>query len=64
MTRKEDCEHKNPVAADIMRQLGPAVIPPARVLLDRDRRINAPETIATSLCGDPKTPRWNSNAAR
>lgn len=35
---------------------------PAEVLFDRDRRMNLPDTPNTCILGDPKTPRWNSNA--
>ena len=37
---------------------------PQRVLEDRERRQNAPDTLNSRLLGDPATPRWMSNADR
>ncbi len=35
---------------------------PERVLIDRERRMNAELTTHHVLLGDPVVPRWNSNA--
>lgn len=52
---------KNKATSELMKN-GPRVEVPERVLVDRDRRLQAPRTISMALFGDPVVPRWNSNA--
>lgn len=58
-----ETDRKNPVAREIARSLGGSHRPPVEVLLDRDKRVNAPRTLSMKYFGDPVTIRWNSNAA-
>jgi hypothetical protein len=51
------------VAQDMSRSSG-SMVPPAEVLFDRDRRMNAARSLTAERFGDPSTPRWNSNAHR
>lgn len=55
-----EADRKSPVTQFYTRSLGGAHRPPAEVLLDRDKRVNAPRTPNMEILGDPVVPRWFS----